>query len=457
MNKKLTLFIILGSYFLIMMDTSITMTSLHKIKSDLYMDSGLLTWVQSAYVLFFGGFLLLGSKLGDVIGLKKVFLFGLSVFMLFSITTGLATNGTLLIISRAGQGIAAALVSPSILAFINTLYNDGPEKRKIVSFYSAIAGIGASGGLIIGGVLTSLLSWRFCFLINIPLCLMFILLALQTLPSITALGKQKIDILGALLSVISILLIILGMERMNSGINLVNAVLMFLGMILLFLFIILESKMDKPIINLTIFKNKVRSSGYLLRFLFLCTSFSFWYYMSIYFQSTFNLSPFITGILLIFTTGFNFIIALNIHKLIESKSNILILIQGILISILGMLTLIICLYYRTEILYFICPLILIGIGQGFIFTPLTNLGVYNISNEISGIASGLVNFSHQIGSSAGIVIDLIIATFIIHHTALANNNSTLTIIAIMVGLLVQIVMLLYVIIVFNKQNHKYEI
>lgn len=457
MNKKIILFIVLGTYFLIMMDTSITMTSLHKIKQELDLNDGLLTWVQSAYVLFFGGLLLLGSKLGDVIGLKRIFLFGLSLFLIFSIVTGLSTNGLVLIISRAGQGIAAALVSPSILAFINTLYSDGPEKRKVISFYSAIAGIGASAGLVIGGVFTTLISWRFCFLINIPLCIIFILLSLKYLPNIDRLVKRKIDLLGAILSVVSILLIILGMERMNTNINLVNTGLIILGIFLFILFIILERKIEQPIIDLSLFKNKLRSSGYLLRFLFLCTSFSYWYYMSLYFQSTFHLSPLATGLLLILTTGFNFIVALNIHKLIEYKTNILVLIQGIIISIIGMVILVLCLYYHVGISIFTIPLIIIGIGQGFVFTPLTNLGVYKVSNESSGIASGVVNFAHQIGSSTGIVIELIVGTIIINQTNLANNNSNLTIITVIVGTIIQIIMLLYIMIVLQKKHNNYEI
>lgn len=138
MNKKLVLFIVLGSYFLIMMDTSITMTALNEIQDDLEMSEGLLTWVQSAYVLIFGGLLLLGSKMGDILGLKKIFLVGLSLFLLFSIATGLATNSLMLITSRGGQGIAAALVSPSILAFINSIYEDGPEKEKLYHFIAQL-------------------------------------------------------------------------------------------------------------------------------------------------------------------------------------------------------------------------------------------------------------------------------------------------------------------------------
>ncbi|PTE84206.1 MFS transporter [Staphylococcus equorum] len=457
MNKKLVLFIVLGSYFLIMMDTSITMTALNEIQDDLDMSEGLLTWVQSAYVLIFGGLLLLGSKMGDILGLKKIFLIGLSLFLLFSIATGLATNSLMLIISRGGQGIGAALVSPSILAFINSIYEDGPEKRKAISLYSAIAGIGASGGLIVGGVLTSLISWRLCFLINIPICIIFIALALIQLPKMNSGKQQSIDIIGALLSIVSVILIILGMERMNTSISLESILLILIGVVLLIVFIIIENRMHSPIIDLNLFKNKIRSSGYLLRFLFLSTSFSFWYYMSLYFQNTFGLTPFATGLLLILTTGFNFIVALNIHKLLEKTTNIAILVRGIVISIIGMGLLSLCLYYQTKILFFIIPLVLIGVGQGFIFTPLTNLGVHKVSNENSGVASGLVNLSHQIGSSAGIVFQLLIGTFIINYTSVVNNNNTFTFITIIIGTLIQLFMLIYVMIIFKKNNYKYEI
>ncbi|WP_272884826.1 MFS transporter [Staphylococcus ureilyticus] len=199
---------------------------------------------------------------------------------------------------------------------------------------------------------------------------------------------------------------------------------------------------------------KYHRSSYFLRFLFLCTSFSFWYYMSIYLQSVFHLSPITTGSLLIFTTGFNFITALNIHKLLERKTNISLLIQGIIISIIGMVALALCIYYHSQIILFIPSLILIGIGQGFIFTPLTNLGMHNVSTDQSGIASGLVNFSHQIGSSTGVVLELVLATFILSYTGEPHDN--LTFYTIVIGTVIQFLMLAYIIIVFKKSKNKYE-
>lgn len=179
--------------------------------------------------------------------------------------------------------------------------------------------------------------------------------------------------------------------------------------------------------------------------------------MSIYFQDSFNLSPLNTGLLLICTTGVNFIVALNIHKLLKSQTNISVLIKGILISIVGMILLIFCLNHQVGITMFILPLILIGVGQGFIFTPLTNLGVYQVTNEQSGIASGLVNLAHQIGSSAGIVFELVIATTLLHILNFENNNSSLTLISMVIGTVIQIIMLLYVLLVFKKKENKYEI
>lgn len=176
--------------------------------------------------------------------------------------------------------------------------------------------------------------------------------------------------------------------------------------------------------------------------------------MSIYLKSVFHLSPITTGSLLIFTTGFNFITALNIHKLLERKTNISLLIQGIIISIIGMVALALCIYYYSQIILFIPSLILIGIGQGFIFTPLTNLGMHNVSTDQSGIASGLVNFSHQIGSSTGVVLELVLATFILSYTGEPHDN--LTFYTIVIGTVIQFLMLAYIIIVFKKRKNKYE-
>ncbi|WP_436862298.1 MFS transporter [Staphylococcus caeli] len=457
MNKKLILVTVLGTYFLIMMDTSITMTALNDIKQTLSMSDSLLTWVQSAYVLLFGGLLLFVARLGDVLGLKRIFLTGLLLFLLCSISTGLANTTEMLLFSRAGQGIAAAIVSPSILAFINTIFEDGPEKRKTISIYSAIAGIGASGGLIVGGILTTLVSWRLCFLINIPICVFFIILAIKTLPNTPKADHSRIDGIGAGLSVISILLIILGMERLNVTYSLLNLMFIVIGFVMCVVLILYEKRIAEPMIDLKLFKHKIRSSGYILRFLFLSSSFSYWYYMSIYFQDTFNLSPLKTGLLLIFTTGMNFIVALNIHKLLKKQTNIWILIQGIVISIIGMLFLVVCLTTQATLTIFIIPLTIIGIGQGFVFTPLTNMGVYKVSQEQSGMASGLVNLAHQIGASTGIVFELLIATWMTHMFRLERSNDMMTFIAMIIGLIIQIIMLLYVFIMFKKKQGRYEI
>lgn len=445
--------ILLATYFLIMMDTSITMTALNNIQIDFNLSDGTLTWVQSAYVLTFGGFLLIGSKLSDNYGFKNIFLLGNIIFLIFSILSGLAINSSLLILSRGGQGLGAALISPTILGIINSIFKDNHKRKQIISYYSAVAGIGVSVGLILGGILITFISWRVCFLINIPLCITFILYAHKIFPKLNNTKSKPIDILGGIISVIAILILMFGLEQMNTTINTTNISLIIISLILLVIFVIIEKRKHTPLVELRLFKNSIRTSGYILRLLFVGANFSLWYYLSLYFQKTYHLSPLVTGLVMVSLTACNFIVAINIHKKIQKSSDLVVLIQGLIFSIIGMLMLLGTLTYQLNILYFLVPLAFIGIGQGFAFSPLTNLGMHNVTNEHTGMASGLVNFSHQIGASSGIVVELILSNLIIHFFKLQNDTHIFTILTVCVGLLILILMFITTI-VLNIKNNK---
>ncbi|GAA2495496.1 MFS transporter [Terrabacter carboxydivorans] len=198
-HTRAILAIILVSYFLILLDNSVVFTGVPSIRADLNLPQTQLSWVQDAYTLVFGGLLLLGARLGDLLGRRRVFIAGLLVFVLASALVGSAPNGTWLVVARAIQGIGAAIVAPSSLSLLTASFPEGPARARAVAMYGATAGIGASLGLVVGGAAADLVSWRAGFFINLPIVIAMVLLAPKYLPE-TETRTGAFDLPGAILA-----------------------------------------------------------------------------------------------------------------------------------------------------------------------------------------------------------------------------------------------------------------
>jgi MFS family permease len=206
------LVIILASYLMIVLDISIVITALPKMHTGLGFSTTGLSWVQNAYTLAFGGLLLLGARAGDILGRRRMFIWGLALFTAASLAVGLAQNPAWLIIARAVQGVGAAVLAPSTLALLTVSFPEGRDRTRAVAYYGAVAGIGASVGLLLGGVLTDLISWRVGFFINLPIGLAMILAAPRYLPETTRV-QGRLDIIGALTSTLAMTALVYGIVR----------------------------------------------------------------------------------------------------------------------------------------------------------------------------------------------------------------------------------------------------
>lgn len=402
----LVLPIILISYFMILLDNSIVFTSTVRIAADLSLNAQRLSWVTNAYALTFGGLLMLGGRAGDIFGRRRVFLLGLLIFTIGSLLVGLATNGTMIIVMRALQGIGSAILAPTTLALLMDSYR-GLMRTRAIIYYGATGGLGASFGLVIGGLVTSYLSWRIGFLLNVPLGIVMALLTLKFVPA-SQRSVGKIDWLGALFSVIGIIALVYSINGASQpGLTAVIAIL-FLG-----LFIWQEWRTAQPIMPLRLFADRERSSAYLARFFFLGAMIAYFFLTPQAMQRVYHFTPLMAAVGFLPETVPQFIFATLVSRLNNHFSNGQIMLAGTLITTLG-LTLAAIVQVQTGYFGAIAvPMVIIGIGQGFTLSPLTVSGVANTDPEIAGSASGVVNTVHQVGSSFGLsVITLLTAQLV---------------------------------------------
>lgn len=411
MNEKQQRFgiilpIILISYFMILLDNSIVFTSTVKIAADLNLSTQALSWVTNAYALTFGGLLMLGGRAGDVFGRRKVFLIGLTIFSIGSLLVGLATSSTMIIMMRALQGIGSAILAPTTLALLMDSYKENMRTRAIV-YYGATGGLGASFGLVIGGLIASYTTWRLGFLLNVPIGIIMILLTLKFIPKSNQ-SNGKLDWLGAILSVVGIILLVYGI---NGAAKPVLTVI--LALVVLAAFVWQEQRATDPLMPLKLFKDRERSSAYVARFFFLGAMISYFFLTPQAMQNVYHFTPLMAALGFLPETIPQFIFATLVSRLNNRFTNNQILIAGELITLVGLLFAAVVGIRAGYVMAIAIPMVIIGIGQGFTLSPLTVSGVANTDAEIAGSASGVVNMVHQIGSSVGLsVITLMTASIV---------------------------------------------
>ena len=400
MNKQkfgMILPIILISYFMILLDNSIVFTSTVKIAADLSLSASELSWVTNAYALTFGGLLMIGGRSGDIFGRRNVFLIGLVIFSIGSLLVGLSTNGLMIIAMRALQGIGSAILAPTTLALLMDSYRDQMRTRAIV-YYGATGGLGASIGLVVGGLIASYASWRWGFLLNVPVGILMIVLTLKYIPASKKV-EGKLDWLGSILSVLGITALVYGINGASHPVPMVMT-----GILLLILFVWQEKVSKHPVTPLKLFKDRERSSAYIARFFFLGAMISYFFLTPQAMQQVYHFTPLMAAVGFLPETLPQFVFATLVSRLNEKFTNTQILIAGTVITLAGLVFAAVVGIQAGYWWSVAIPMVIIGIGQGFTLSPLTVAGVANTDKEIAGSASGVVNMVHQIGSSVGLSI-----------------------------------------------------
>jgi EmrB/QacA subfamily drug resistance transporter len=399
------LLIVLASYTMIVLDISIVITALPRIHRTLDFSATALSWVQNAYLLAFGGLLLLGARAGDLVGRRKMFVIGLGLFTVASVAVGAARSEGWLIAARALQGAGAAILAPSTLALLQTSFAEGAERTRAVSYYAAVAGVASTVGLVVGGIFAGLLSWRVGFFINLPIGVTLMLAAPRFLPETEPRGGRA-DAVGAVTSTLGMLALVFGIvHSADAGwADAVTLVCVAAGLVLLAAFVAHERRAPQPIMPLRLFAGRERSGAYLARLLFLGAMAPFWFFTTQWLQSVAGYSAVIAGLAFLPTTLPNFAAALAVPRLTRRHGNPTVLVGGLVVSVIGMAWLSRLGPDTSYLTGIALPMVLIGIGQGGALAPLTAGGLAGVEAEDAGAAGGVTNVAHQIGGSLGLAI-----------------------------------------------------
>ena len=450
-HKTAVLAIVLASYLMIVLDISIVITALPKIHAGLNFSTTGVSWVQNAYTLAFGGLLLIGARAGDIVGRRRVFVAGVAVFTIASLFTGLAQSEAMMIVSRAAQGVGAAILAPSTLALLQASFEEGPERTRAVAYYGAVAGVGASLGLVLGGVLTTVVSWRVGFFINVPVGIAMVIAAPRYLPE-TQRHTGRFDLPGAVCSTLGMVLLAYGIvHSADAGWgDTVTIASLLGGVLLLALLVVNERRAEEPIMPLRLFRSRERSGAYAARVLFLGAMMGFWFFITQYLQVAHGYTALQAGLGFLPMTVVNFLVAIEVPRLTKRYGNGHLLAVGLALTLIGMVWLSRLTADTDYLIGIALPMVLIGAGQGATLSPLTAAGIAGVAPEDAGAASGLVNVAHQLGGSLGLGILVTIfatagASALAGHALLAQRVSVaLTAGSLMLALALALVIVLIV-------------
>ncbi len=393
--------------FMVVLDISIVNVALPSVQESLGFSQGDLQWVITAYTLTFGGFLLLGGRAADLLGRRRVFVAGLVVFSAASLACALSDSASMLIAARAVQGLGAAIISPAALAILTDTFAEGPERNKALGVWGAVAGAGGAVGVLLGGILTDLLTWEWVFFINAPVGAVVIALSLRTLrESRVEGGVRGFDVLGALTGTGGLVLLVYGLsETVDVGWASGQTALLLAGSAaLLASFLGIEARAKAALMPLGIFRNRTLSGANVVGFLLGAAIFSMFFFLSLYMQQVLGYSALRSGIAYLLIAG-TIIVSAGVAQALVTRLGVkTVLVTGMVLLTIGVL-------WFTQVsvdgsyLGDLAPgFVIAGVGLGFAFVPVTIAALTGVRAHEAGIASGLINTAQQIGGALGLAL-----------------------------------------------------
>lgn len=429
-NHWWILIILALAQFMVVLDTSIVNVALPAMQRAFHMTQSDLQWILTAYTLTFGGFLLFGGRAADLFGRRRMFMVGAALFGAVSLLDGLAQSGDMLIALRAAQGLAAALMSPAALSIVLVTYKEGHERNTALSVWGAVASGGAAAGVLLGGIITEYWGWRWNFFINVPVSIAVLYFAWRLVPSHESEEKHNdLDLLGAVSITAAMILLVYGLVEAPTHGWTTGSTLGYIGgsIALIIFFIANELRSEHPLIPLGIFKIRNITAANLTMMPIVAGLYSTFFFTSLYVQNVLGYSPVQTGLSFLVLPFAIAISATQVPRLIKKVGYKPILMVAPLLNALALYLLA---HVRVDGNYvhdLLPGFILLGLAMGATFVSVTIAATTGVSGRESGLASGLLNTSQQIGGALGLAILTGVATssaanFVKHTT----NPSNLT-------------------------------
>ena len=401
------LILLCAAQFMVVLDASIVNVALPSIKTALGFSEANLPWVVNAYTLTFGGFLLLGGRAADLLGRRRVLMAGLAVFSAASLAGGLAQSESWLIVARGIQGLGAAILSPAALSIVTTTFTEGAERNKALGIWGALAGGGAAAGVLLGGLLTTGIGWRWVLFVNVPIGV----LAIALVPGLIAESRSSerhagYDVAGAVSITGGLMLLVYTLVKTsNAGWGSARTiVLLAASAALIAVFVLIESRTRSPLMPLRILRNRSVASANAVGLLVGAALLSMFFFLSLYLQQVLHYSALRTGVAYL-PLAVGIIIAAGLASALTSRFGAkLVLIAGLVAIASGMV-----LFsnvhahgsYSGDVL---APSLIVALGLGFCFVPLTILAVSGTTDADAGLASGLINTAEQVGAAIGLAV-----------------------------------------------------
>src|SRR3984957_18380161 len=431
--KQFALLLLAMTQFVIVIDASIVNVALPSIGRALHFPSTDLSWVVNAYTLTFGGFLMLGGRLADVLGRRRMFMLGLVLFSVASLMGGVAQSEGWLLAARAVQGLGAAITSPAALSILTTTFAEGSERNRALGVWGAMVGAGGAAGVLLGGILTSGLNWRWVLFVNVPIGVAAAALAPRTLAeSRSEDGKTTFDFPGAVAITAGLSLLVYAIvDAVNVGWGSSRPLLGIGGaVILLVAFLVIERREEPPLMPFSIFRLRTLRGANIVALLLGMSLFSMFFFISLYVQNVLHYSPIKTGISYLPLAVGIIIAAALASRLVTRIGFKPTLIAGLLLITGGLLWFSqvpgIGGSYTADVLG---PSLLAAAGFGFAFVSVTIAAVTGTRPHEAGLASGLINTSQQIGGALGLAILATIAnsrTQSLFHAGVHSASVALT-------------------------------
>ncbi len=435
-RRWLALMVIAMAQLMVVLDATIVNIALPSAQRALNITDSDRQWVVTAYTLAFGGFLLLGGRVADYAGRKRIFIVGLIGFALASALGGAAPTAGLLLTARALQGVFGALLAPAALSLISVTFTEVRERAKAFAVYGAIAGGGAAIGLIVGGALTEYASWRWCLFVNIPIALIAAVLAVPFVHESRATGDTRYDIPGLLTATLGLVSLVYGFTKVaelrpgtgvpgnpaevNGWTSGAAMPFFVLAVVLFTSFVIIELRTQHPLLPLRVVLDRNRGGSYLTSLIIGLALFGMFLFLTYYFQATLGWSALRSGFAFLpFSAGIIFSAGLTSQLLPRFGPRIL-MTTGTLMAAAGMLWLTRITVENTYLTHVLPAELLMSIGMGFVFVPLASTALIGVGDHDAGVASALVNTTQQVGGSLGTALLNTIATtataaFIVQH------------------------------------------